>query len=127
MSVTYNESASLNSGGGGAVSGNWQDVGNNDLQINQSIAANATNTSLGIVFDGTNLQAVLLVATQNVTLTINEPSGSSPFATINLKANIPYLWSASAGYFSNPLNTNVTAIYATTTSSCTLKGRILTN
>lgn len=125
--ITYNEAASVNSGGGGAISTTWNDIGNNDLQINDSIGAGVTDSALGILFNGTTLQSILLVATQNVTLTINAPSTGAPFATINLKANIPYLWSASAGYFANPLNVNVTEIYATTSSACVLRGRVLTN
>jgi hypothetical protein len=125
MSVTFNQSAKINANGAAAVSGQWQDVANNDLQINQVIAANQTNKALGIVFNGANLQSLLLVSTQPVTLKIN--STTAPAATIDLKAGIPFQWSASAGYFSNPLNVNVTEIYATTTAAAQLSGHVGTD
>ena len=124
MSVTYNHSYSLNSNGAGAIAGTWQDVGSNDLLINQAIGANTTNGTTGITFNGANLQAVELVSNQPLTLMVN--SHSSPFATITLVADAPFVWSASAGYSSNPLNVSVTEIYVTSTTACTLKGRALT-
>ena len=124
MSVQYNETASMNSNGSNPVSGTSIDVGNNDLSVNLSIAANQTGLATNITFNGANLQAIILVASQNLELQIN--STSTPFATINLKAGIPYTWSASAGYFANPLNTNVTQIYVTSTTACQLKGKVLT-
>lgn len=125
MSVTYSQMVSVNSGGAGSIAGAFEDVGNNDLQIDQGVGAGLTDSPLGILFNGANLQSIVLVSSQNVTLKIN--STGSPFATINLKANIPFHWSASASYFANPLNVNVTQVYATTTSACRLRGRVLTN
>ncbi len=124
--IIYSWTESTRSSNGGNVSASWQDIGTIEVVPEVPVAAGASNATTGIAFNGTNLQAIELISTQNCTLYVNAPSGGSPFATINLKAGIPYTWSASKAQISNPLNTNVTQIYVTATSACIISGRILT-
>lgn len=124
MSVTFNQTTTINADGSNPVSGQVMDVGSNNLSSNVSIPAASTGFATNIAFNGVNLQSLILTSNQNITLLIN--STGSPFATINLLANVPFVWSKSAGYFANPLNTNVTNIYVNSTSAALLKTKILT-
>lgn len=125
--ITYSWSVSISSSAGGRLAANWQDDGNIEVTPNVSVPAASVNFATGIAFNGTNLRAIELVSNQNCTLYINAPSTGTPFATINLLAGIPFIWSANAAQIANPLNVNVTNIYVTCTPSLNIQGRILTN
>lgn len=124
--IIYRWSTGVTSSAGGGVTGTWTDIGNTEVVPSVPIPAGSTNFATNIAFNGANLQAIELLSDQNLTLYVNAPSGGSPFTTINLKAGIPYTWSNSAGQIANPLNVNVTQIYATGTPAANLSGRILT-
>lgn len=108
------------------VDGAQTEVGGTELSIDTSVAANTTNGLIACTIDVSELQSLVLKADKDCTLETN--SGSSPAATIALKANVPLVWSKSAGYFANPFgSTDVTAFYLTTGASTTaFEARILT-
>jgi hypothetical protein len=126
MSVTYTTAVAVSANGARGVSGTAVDIGTNDLTISNGIPGGSSNLALGISFNGANLKQIELVSDQPLDLYINDVSGGSPFKHIAMVANNPFFWSLSGGYFSNPLNTSVTQIYATCSVSARLTGKVLT-
>lgn len=124
MSVTVTQGGSANLNGTGTLQGTVEDVGATALTINTSVPASTANQLLTLSFSHTTLQAIFLLSNQNLTVKTN--SSGSPAQIINLLAGIPYQWSLSAGYFSNPITTAVTAFYLTTPGpAATLRGYVL--
>lgn len=107
------------------LSGQQTETGGTELVIDQTVAASQTNSLVACAFDKDTLQSVIVVADKDVLLETN--SGGSPATSINLKAGVPLMWSASAGYFTNPFTAaDVTAFYLTTGTSATrFQARIL--
>jgi len=65
----------------------------------------STDLQVNLEIDITQIKAIYIVSTQNVTLETN--SGSTPTDTIALLANKPYVW-FSDSYFVNKLTADVT-------------------
>lgn len=125
MSITHQQSLSISSSGGGPnVGGSVTEIGGTETVINTVFAGSLTNSLFAMAFVAANLQSIVLVASQPITIKTN--SGSSPANTINLLAGIPLVWSKSSAYFANPFTSDVTAWYITTTGASGLKGKILT-
>lgn len=123
MSIAHRQTAGLSSDGSPSISGAVEDVGSVEHQVNELIAA-GTDTALAIAFAGDDVQSFILLASQDLTIEVN--SGGSPAATIALKAGIPYTYSRSAGYHSNPFaGITVATWYLTNTAASRLKARIL--
>lgn len=53
-------------------------------------------------------------------------TGVVPSQTFNLKAGMAFTWGVSAGYFSNPITSDIVKMNATCATSATLYGRVLT-
>lgn len=124
MSNTVTQGASANLNGTGTIQGTVTDVGGTAITINTSVPASTSNQLLTLSFAYATLQAIFLLSNQNLTIKTN--SSGSPAQTINLLAGIPYEWSLSAGYFTNPIIANVTAFYLTTPgAAATLRGYVL--
>lgn len=124
MATQINFSMSADVNGGNRISATAAEVGTTDIYLNTSFGASTTNQLVAAAFTVANIQGVFLVANQNLTIKTN--SSGSPAQTINLIAGLPLYWEASAGYFSNPFTTNVTAFYITCTAATLLKGHIVT-
>ncbi len=112
--------------GSSARSGLLTDVAPTDTESSLSIPASTANQLLTISIVRANTQFFLILADQACTVDVNAPSGGSPAQTINLKANIPFYWSAS-GYYAQPLLADVTALYITTTVGTNVIVRNVTN
>lgn len=124
MSVSHRIAASVVTDGSSSLSGSATEVGSTEVSIDTTIAASQTDYAVAVAFTGNNVQSLCLVADQNVTIEVN--NGTTPDKTINLKANMPYLWNTSAGYFTNPFASITSATwYITTTSATRLRGKIL--
>lgn len=124
MSVQHRFAASCVTDGASSLAGNATEIGSSEVSIDTSIAASQTDSSLSVAFTGNNVQSVFLVSDQNLTIEVN--SGSAPDKTINLKANRPYEWRTSDGYFTNPFASITSATwYITTTTAARLRGKIL--
>lgn len=81
---------------------------NTDLQVNANSEARA-NVSI-IKAD---IQSLLLYCDQSITLKTN--SSGSPQDTLNVQANVPYVWTVNtASIFACPFSNNVTAIFVNT-------------
>jgi hypothetical protein len=124
-SQSHRISIAVSSNGARAVQGASNEAGALDQQIDQNYPAATSGTLFTIGFTVAALQSIILVSDQNMTIKTN--SNSSPANTINLIAGTPFIWQRSAGYFSNPFTTDVTAFYVTCTPSARLQGKVLTN
>jgi hypothetical protein len=126
MSIEHEIRKSAAVAGGVSLSGSGREVGATEVVVDKSFAASQTDATLAVSFVGNNLQSLFLVADQNVQIEVN--SGSSPAKTISLKANLPYEWQSSPGYFTNPFSgITSTTWYITTTAAVRLRGKILTS
>jgi hypothetical protein len=97
-----------------------------ELNIEESIPNASTDLQVACAFDVSKVESIMILSDQNVTLETN--SGGSPANTINLLANVPYVWQK-ATYLANLFTTNVTSWFLTNSSgaNATLKARILTD
>jgi hypothetical protein len=101
------------SGGGGGQTKNVEKSAGALLAIDETVAIAATNFLVGISIDASELEAIYINSTQDLTLKTN--SSGSPQETIPLKANVPLIWFA-GGYFAIPFAGDVTGFYFTNAS-----------
>lgn len=124
MSVQHRIAESCVTDGSSSLNGSVTEVGSSEIAIDQTYAAASTDESLSVSFSGADLQSIFLVASQNLTIEVD--SGSSPTKTISLVANVPFKWSVSPAYFTNPFNAlTSTTWYITCTAAARLRGKIL--
>ncbi len=83
------------------------------VDIDDTVADSETDFQINAAIDVSAAKVIYLHSTQNVTVETN--NGGSPDNTINLVANIPYLWTHD-GYAVNLLTVDVTAFYITNAS-----------
>ncbi len=124
MSIAHRQTQSLASdNGSGSISGSVEDIGTTEHTIDNLFAA-GTDTAYAIAFTGSNVQSFILLASQNMTIEVN--NGTTPDATITLVAGVPRVYSASSAYYTNPFSgITVANFYITNTSASRLKARIL--
>lgn len=86
-----------------------------DSEANAEIAVadESTDLAINIAIDVSALKLLYLVSDYDLTIETND--GSDPDDTLTLKAGKPLVWHEDCGY-SNPLGTDVTALYATNAS-----------
>jgi hypothetical protein len=123
MSIQHSTSYTMSSSGSRNLSGQVIDLGTTEQTIDTTFAAAGTNVAYPITFAHATLKSIFLVSDQAMTILVN--STGSPILTINLEANVPYHWSASAAYFSNPFSADVTNFYVSNTPTAKLRGKIL--
>lgn len=123
MSISHRRTSGVQSDNSTNVSGSWSEVGNTEVSVDQTIAASQTNKQVTCVFATATLQSLFMLAEKGATVKTN--STSSPGNTFVLKAGIPFEWSVSAGYYSNPVAADVTTIYVTTTAATRLQIKAL--
>lgn len=85
------------------------------VSIDASVA-NGNDQLHALTLDVSQVKALYISSDQDLTLETN--SSSSPADTIALKANKPVIWSTNCG-LTNPLGTDVTALYITNASGST--------
>lgn len=124
MPIEHSTNYALSSDAGGSLRGTGLEVGTSEVAINRSFAAAQTDVVVPCSFVGNNLQSCIMLSDRDVTIEVN--SGSSPAKTFNLKAGIPLVWGASAGYFTNPFaGISVSNLYVTTVAACRFRARFL--
>jgi hypothetical protein len=124
MSMTYSITEGVRSDiGAGPISSSYSEVGTNEQTIDVTLPAGTVNFAYSLAITAATLQVLCMIADQNMTVLTN--SSSAPSNTFNLKANIPYLWSVSPGYFPNPLTANVSSLYITSSTAGRLRARFL--
>jgi hypothetical protein len=84
---------------------------------NETIAALASDFQVNLAIDVSALKGLYIVATAAMTLETND--GTTPDDTITLVANQPLVWT-SVSLLTNPLGTDVTEIFVTSTAGGTL-------
>lgn len=92
--------------------------------LSESITTGTTDGLVALVLDVSQLKAFYIQSDYDITLEFNSNAGSG--GTIALKANKPVIWSENCG-LTNPLGTDVTALYVTNASgsTATLNARFL--
>lgn len=91
------------------------------IDVDETIPANSTDLLVALTLDVSQLKVLYMLATADMTLETN--SSSSPVHTITLKAGVPRVWTSTDGSTSPVANTDVTALYVTSTAGGTLKIR----
>lgn len=97
-------------------------------QLNEAVADAQTDQLIVIAIDVSEIQNIYIKADQDLTIETN--NGTTPTDTINLKANVPYVFNADLDqYFTNLLTADVTALYVTNASgsNATLELEVLTD
>lgn len=84
-----------------------------DVTLEVAVADGQTNKLVACELDVSQCKALVLMATVAMTLKTN--SSGSPADTIALSANVPLVYSGDAAE-TNPLGTDVTALYLTNAS-----------
>jgi hypothetical protein len=87
--------------------------GGQQIAINETIVSGATNQLVSLALDVSQIQSLILVSSRNVTLKTN--NATTPTNTINLVANVPYIWNTDS-YDTNKLTADVTSLFVTNSS-----------
>ena len=89
---------------------------NAELHITKDVATAEANYEIDCTMAVAEISAVFINSTQDVILETND--GTTPDETINLVANVPYVWHENS-YHVNLLATDITALFVTNTSGAT--------
>ncbi|HKD38448.1 MAG TPA: hypothetical protein VKB78_16660 [Pirellulales bacterium] len=127
VTMTLNFNTSLDTTGKGLNESVQIEAATGILLSPASIPPSTTNQPYPLTWTIANVQAIVLVS--NVSITVKTNNATTPSETVNLTANIPYIWfvgSPLANLFTHDLTgglflTNATAAQAR------LQGQILTN
>jgi hypothetical protein len=71
MSITHSQKLSVNTNGASPISGSQTEVGSAEIEIDSTYAAGSANTILAAAFTAANVQSLILVADQAMTLSTN--------------------------------------------------------
>jgi hypothetical protein len=82
----------------------------------EQIPDESTDLEITFALDVSAIQAIFIKSDQAITIETN--SGAAPDDTLNLLANVPYVWSSDS-YFVNLLTTDITALFVTNASGAT--------
>lgn len=81
-----------------------------NLEIDETIGPTTTDVLVNAVFPVANVKSVVVTSDRDVLLETND--GTTPGNTLNLKANVPYIWNTDS-YDANKFTVNVTKLYFT--------------
>lgn len=98
------------------------------VQLDEAVDDGETDLEIVLSIDVSAIKMIYIKADQDMTLETND--GTTPADTINLKANVPYVFNADLDqYFTNLLTTDVTSIFMTNASGTngTLELEVLTD
>jgi hypothetical protein len=102
------------SGGGESISKTETVSVESVIALDVAVANAVTDGLHALAIDVSQMKTLFMSSTKDVTLETND--GSSPAATVALKAGIPRVWSLASGE-TNPFgSTDVTALYITNAS-----------
>lgn len=106
---------------GNVTSASLSTSSESEQNLDLIIPASSTDYAVEYAVDVSQCKAVFLVADADMTLETN--SGGSPTQTISLTAGVPVAWITGAG--TNPLTSDITSLYVTSTAGGNLKIRTL--
>lgn len=104
--------------------------GNTEQNVDETCNVNAT-TEIDVTFIKANLQCLLLYCDQTITLKTN--SSGAPQDTLNVKANVAFVWNTDLNsIFACPFSNNVTKFFvvgadANVNATCNFKFRSTQN
>lgn len=107
FSLTFGHTVS---GEGVSLSKSAVETAESLIQEEVEVAANTTDQLVAFVLDVSQVKALYLVSDKAVTVETN--SSSAAQETIDLEANVPYVWHSKSG-LDMPLAGDVTALYIT--------------
>ncbi len=111
-----------NSGGSVTLGGVAYDTTAEEcVTIDLSISANSTDFNIACPIDISELSAIHIEVSQDMTLQTND--GATPDDTFALKAARPFTWQKNTGV-PNPFTVDVTDLYVTNTTAGTFKAFI---
>lgn len=114
MAATHTLTRSWADGGSNPVSNSQTFTGTGEANIVSTTVADSVTDQLEVIsIDVSEIQSIYINSTQDITLETND--SGTPVDTISLRANEPYIWYVNS-YFTNILDTDVTAIYLTNAS-----------
>lgn len=114
MAATHTLTRSWADGGPNPVASNQSYSGTGETNIVDTTVADSVTDQLEVIsIDVSQIQLIYILSTQDLTLETND--SGTPVDTIALRANEPYIWFVNS-YFTNILDTDVTAIYLTNAS-----------
>lgn len=86
--------------------------------IDQAIADSETDFEIVVGIDVSQIVHIYIKCDQDITIETND--GTTPADTINLKADVPYVFNADLdAYFTDLLTTDVTSLFITNASGST--------
>lgn len=88
-------------------------TGGQVIRLDESIPDESTDLAVALALDVSQIKGLYIVSDQDLTLETN--SGSAADDTIALVAGVPLVWHPGC-YMTNPLATDVTALYVTNAS-----------
>lgn len=92
------------------ISGSKSYSNSSKVSIEETIAAATTDDDVVLAIDVSALKSIIILSDQDVKIETN--SGAAPDDTINLVADVPYIWNTDS-YNACLLTTDVTVIYVT--------------
>lgn len=127
MAFTHTSSIGWTNGSRSIVT-TKQYTGGAQQSINEAVNDSVTDLEMIIAIDVSAIKHIYIKADVDMTLETND--GTTPTDTINLKANVPYIFNADIdAYFTNLLTADVTSIFMTNASGTdgTLELEVLTD
>ena len=118
MPYTHTHSQAVTRSGLELVSARFDLTGDQEINLEEDLAANQTNLEFTLGLDVSKLKSYVLVATAAVTLKTN--STGSPDDTILLPAGKAVVWYDGSPY-ANLFGTDVTKVYLTNTAAASVK------
>lgn len=102
--------------GGTPISATNSFSGSSHVQVSETVTTGQTDVQINVALDVSAIKSIIIKSDKAVTLETN--SGSAAANTINLLANVPYIWNTNS-YNTCLLTTDVTAIFITNASGST--------
>lgn len=96
-------------------------TGSISKSLEESVADSVTDGLVAFTLDISACKFLLITSDQDVILETND--GGTPIDTINLLANVPFLWTVDS-YYVNLIGTDITALFFTNSSGSTANIKI---
>lgn len=110
---THNINQDWSAGNEGPLSRQITIQADSEANAEIAVADSSTDLAINMAIDVSALKLLYMVSDQDLTIETND--GETPDDTIALKAGKPLVWHEDCGY-TNPLGTDVTALFATNAS-----------
>ncbi len=113
MSFSQTLAQSIRAGGRDVAQNNTYEA-DAESSVDVSIPDSETDMLVNFALDVSQIEVIYIKSDRDLTLETN--SGAAPDDTLNLVADVPYIWTKDS-YFTNKLTVDITALYATNASA----------